>query len=83
LESDGKPPLFVVNDVKPQAGNMRPFYHQTHTRVQAHNFVATLAHLLHRGIEKKLKAAHTEISPPKRWRANPSARWISISAGYH
>ena len=42
--------------------DMRPIYHQTDERVQAHIFVAALAFLLHRALEKKLKAAGIELS---------------------
>jgi Transposase DDE domain len=42
--------------------DMRPIYHQTDERVQAHIFVAALAFLLHRAIEKKLKAARLDLS---------------------
>jgi transposase len=41
---------------------LRPIYHQTDTRVQAHIFVAALAFLLHRAIEKKLKATGLDLS---------------------
>jgi transposase len=37
--------------------DLRPIYHRTDSRVEAHIFVAALAFLLHRAIEKKLKAA--------------------------
>ena len=42
--------------------DLRPIYHQTDDRVEAHIFVATLAFLLHRAIEKKLKAAGQDLS---------------------
>src|SRR6516162_3050022 len=42
--------------------DMRPIYHLTDERVQAHIFVAALAFLLHRAIEKKLKAARLDLS---------------------
>jgi transposase len=38
---------------------MRPIYHRTDDRVQAHIFVATLAFLLHRAIEK----IHSQARP--------------------
>jgi transposase len=41
---------------------LRPIYHQTDRRVEAHIFVAALAFLLHRAIEKKLKAAGLDLS---------------------
>ena len=51
--------------------DMRPIYHRTDDRVQAHIFVAALAFLLHRAIEKKLKTArlgslrHRSIDRPQ------------------
>ena len=55
--------------------DLRPIYHQTDERVEAHIFVATLAFLLHRAIEKKLKRRRDTICPrPKRSRrCGPSA----------
>jgi transposase len=41
---------------------MRPIYHQKDERVEAHIFVAALAFLLHRALEKKLKAAKLDFS---------------------
>lgn len=41
---------------------LRPIYHQTDQRVAAHIFVAALAFLLHRALEKKLKAAGLDLS---------------------
>jgi hypothetical protein len=42
--------------------DMRPIYHQTDNRVQAHIYVAALALLIDR--EKKLKAARLDLSAP-------------------
>ena len=61
--------------------DMRPIYHQTDTRVQAHIFVAALAHLLHRAIEKKLKAAYTELSATEALTALKSVRVVDIDLG--
>ena len=41
---------------------MRPIYHRDDDRVQGHIFVAALAFLLERGLEKKLKAAGSKLS---------------------
>ena len=41
---------------------MRPIYHQTEPRVKAHIFVAALAFLLERMLEKKLKGARSILS---------------------
>ena len=74
-------------DVERSFGNlkdvidMRPIYHQTDTRVQAHIFVAALAHLLHRAIEKKLKTAHSELSATEVLTALKSVRVVDIDLG--
>jgi transposase len=41
---------------------MRPIYHRDDDRVQGHIFVAALAFLLERALEKKLKAAGSKLS---------------------
>jgi hypothetical protein len=41
---------------------LRPIYHRTDQRVQAHIFVAALAFLLHRALEQQLKAAELDLS---------------------
>jgi transposase len=41
---------------------MRPIWHQTDERVEAHIFIATLALLLHRALERKLKTAGSDLS---------------------
>jgi transposase len=41
---------------------MRPIYHQTDTRVEAHLFVAALTLLLTRALERKLQAAGLDLS---------------------
>jgi transposase len=41
---------------------MRPIYHRDDERVQGHIFVAALAFLLERALEKKLKAAGSKLS---------------------
>lgn len=61
--------------------DMRPIYHQTDARVQAHILVAALAHLLHRAIEKKLKAAHSELSATEALTALKSVRVVDIDLG--
>jgi transposase len=60
---------------------MRPVYHQTDRRVQAHIFVAALAHLLHRAIEKKLKAAGIDLSATDALTALKSVRVVDIDLG--
>ena len=61
--------------------DMRPVYHQTANRVQAHIFVAALANLLHRAIEKKLKAAHIDLSATAALTALRSVRVVDINLG--
>jgi hypothetical protein len=54
--------------------DMRPIYHQTDNRVQAHIYVATLGLLIHRAIEKKLKAARIDLSASEELTALKSVR---------
>jgi len=61
--------------------DMRPIYHRTDDRVQAHIFVAALAFLLHRAIEKKLKAARLDLSATEALTALKSARVVDIDLG--
>jgi transposase len=61
--------------------DMRPIYHQTGHRVEAHIFVAALAFLLHRAIEKKLKAAHLDLSATEALAALKSVRVVDIDLG--
>ena len=60
---------------------MRPIYHQTDARVQAHIFVATLAFLLHRALEKKLKAAGLDLSSTEALQALRSVRVVDFTLG--
>lgn len=61
--------------------DMRPIYHRTSDRVQAHIFVAALAHLLHRAIENKLKAARLDLSATEALIALKSVRVVEIDLG--
>ena len=60
---------------------MRPIYHRTDDRVEAHIFVAALAFLLHRAIEKKLKAAALDLSATEALTALKSVRVVDINLG--
>jgi transposase len=60
---------------------MRPIYHQTDTRVHAHLFVAALAFLLHRAIEKKLKAARLDLSATEALHVLRSVRVVDFTVG--
>jgi transposase len=61
--------------------DMRPIYHRTDDRVQAHIFVAALAFLLHRAIEKKLKTARLDLSATEALTALNSVRVVDIDLG--
>jgi transposase len=57
---------------------MRPIYHQTDRRVEAHLFVAALAFLLDRALEKKLKAAGLDLSSKEAWQLLRTVRVVEI-----
>ena len=61
---------------------LRPIYHQTKERVKAHVFVATLAFLLHRALEKKLKAAGLDVSATDALQALRTVRVVEIDLGH-
>jgi transposase len=61
--------------------DMRPIYRQTKERVQAHIFVAALAHLLHRAVENRLKAARIDLSATNALTALKSVRVVDIDLG--
>ena len=56
---------------------MRPIYHHRPERVRAHIFVAALAFLLARALEKKLKAARVPMSSAQAWEALRTMLWTS------
>jgi transposase len=60
---------------------LRPVYHQTEDRVEAHIFVAALAFLIHRAIEKKLKAARLDLSATEALTILRSIRVVDIDLG--
>jgi transposase len=60
---------------------LRPIYHQTDRRVAAHLFVAALAFLLHRALEKKLKAAGLDLSATEALQALRTVRVVEIHLG--
>ena len=60
---------------------IRPIYHQTDHRVQAHIFLAALAFLIHRAIEKKLKAAGLDLSATEALQALRSVRVVDLDLG--
>jgi len=60
---------------------LRPIYHQTDPRVEAHIFVAALAFLLHRAVEKKLKAAGLDLSATEALQALRTVRVVDFHLG--
>ena len=61
---------------------MRPIYHQKAHRVQAHIFVASLAFLLDRALEKKLKSAGLDLSSKEAWQILKTVRVVEIDLGH-
>jgi transposase len=57
---------------------MRPIYHQTDDRVEAHIFVAALAFVLHRAIDKRLKAAGLDLSATEALQALRTVRVVDL-----
>jgi len=60
---------------------MRPIYHHRPERVRAHIFVAALAFLLARALEKKLKAARVPMSSAQAWAALRTMHVVDIRVG--
>ncbi len=60
---------------------MRPIYHHKADRVRAHIFVASLAFLIDRALEKNLKAADIDISSKEAWQLLNTVRVVEIALG--
>ena len=60
---------------------MRPVYHRKPDRVRAHIFVASLAFLLNRALEKKLKSKAVDISSEEAWDLLKTVRVVEIDLG--
>lgn len=60
---------------------LRPIYHRRDERVQAHVFVAALALLLDRALEKSLRAAGSTLSSTFAWRALETIRCVEVQMG--
>jgi transposase len=60
---------------------MRPIYHRKVDRTEAHIFVASLAFLLDRALEKKLKSAGIDISSKEAWQLLKTVRVVDIDLG--
>jgi transposase len=60
---------------------MRPIYHRDDGRVRGHIFVAALAFLLQRALEKKLKAAGSKLSSEAAWEALRTIHVVEMEVG--
>ena len=60
---------------------MRPVYHHKDDRVRAHVFVAALALLLDRALEKRLRAAGSSLSSSAAWQALETVRCVQMQIG--
>jgi transposase len=60
---------------------MRPVYHQTLPRVEAHIFIASLAFLLDRALEKKMKSTGIDLSSRQAWQTLRTVRVVDIDLG--
>ncbi|MBI4528427.1 MAG: transposase [Deltaproteobacteria bacterium] len=60
---------------------MRPIYHHKDDRVKAHIFIASLAFLLDRALEKKLKSAGLDFSSKEAWQILKTVRVVEIELG--
>jgi transposase len=60
---------------------MRPIYHQTDNRVEAHIFVAALALLIQRAIEKRLQAAGLDLSATEALQALRTVKVVDFDTG--
>ena len=56
-------------------------YHHTDERVQAHVFVAALALLPDRALEKNLRSAGSQLSTPFAWQALETIRSVEVDLG--
>jgi transposase len=60
---------------------MRPIYHHKADRVRAHIFVASLAFLLDRALEKTLKSSDIDLSSKEAWQLLKTIRVVEIDLG--
>ncbi len=58
-----------------------PVYHLTDERVRANVFVAALALLLDRALEKTLRTAGRQLSSPFAWQALETIRFVEVQLG--
>jgi hypothetical protein len=71
----------AVRDLREAQMDVRPVYHNKDDRVRAHVFVAALALLLDRALEKKLRAAGSSLSSPAAWQALETVRCVQMQIG--
>jgi len=57
---------------------MRPIWHRAERRVRSHIFIAALAFLLDRMLERKLREAQSTLSSTAAWQALETIRYIRI-----
>lgn len=60
---------------------LRPIFHQKDDRVKAHIFVAALAFLIDRALEKVLKSAKLDVSSRETWQLLRTVRVVDIDLG--
>ena len=60
---------------------LRPIYHRTEERVRGHIFVAALAFLLQRALEKKLKASGLSLSAEAALEALKTIHVVDVDVG--
>jgi len=60
---------------------VRPMYHRKDDRVRAHVFVAALALLVDRALEKRLRSAQSPLSSPAAWQALETVRCVEVEVG--
>jgi len=60
---------------------LRPVYPQSDARLEAHVFVAALALLLDRAMEKSLREVRSRLSTPLAWQALEVIRCVEIDLG--
>jgi transposase len=58
--------------------SLRPIHHRAEHRVRAHIFVAALAFLLDRLLERRLKAGHANLSTADAWSALETIRHVTF-----
>lgn len=63
--------------------DLRPIYHRSKARVQAHIFVAALAFLIHRLLEKKLKTAGVAMSADQALKSIRTIQVVDLQVGDH